>query len=188
MRVFLVRHTPVDLPDGICYGRTDVELAPGWEAAFAATALKIPAEASRRASLYSSPRRRCLQLAHTLGLPVTPDERLSEYDFGRWELRAWTDIPRHEIRAWAADLVHRPAPDGERLLDVARRAADFFTELSEHAVEDAIVLTHGGVIRCLLAQTLNMPLADVFRLTVDYGSVSLIRLAERGTRVEYVNR
>lgn len=194
MRVFLVRHTPVDLPDGTCYGRTDVGLAPGWEAAFAGTMSKLPPDATPRidgtngAKLYSSPRSRCLRLAQTLGLPVTTDERLGEYDFGEWELRAWAEIPRHEIRAWAKNLVHEPPPGGERLIDVARRAEAFFTELTESATRDAIVLTHGGIIRCLLAQALNMPLADAFRLNVDYGSVSLVRLRRGTVRVEYVNR
>ena len=31
VRVYLVRHTPVDLPEGVCYGRSDVALAAGWE-------------------------------------------------------------------------------------------------------------------------------------------------------------
>ena len=188
MRVFLVRHTPVDLPDGICYGRTDVDLAPGWEAAFAGTRAKLPPDATARARVYSSPRSRCLRLAETLGVPVTADDRLSEYDFGRWELRAWAEIPRHEIRAWAADLANERAPGGERLVDVARRAEEFMTELTERCAANAIVLTHGGIIRCLLARTLDMPLAHAFRLSVDYGSVSEIRLVEGTANVVYVNR
>ena len=43
-QVALLRHPPVSLPAGTCYGRTDIALAPGWESWAVARA----ADAARR--------------------------------------------------------------------------------------------------------------------------------------------
>lgn len=45
--------------------------------------------------------------------------------FGAWEMRAWNAIPRAEVDAWAADLLHYRPDGGENVLDMACRVAAF---------------------------------------------------------------
>jgi alpha-ribazole phosphatase len=51
-----------------------------------------------------------------------------------------------------------------------------------------IVVTHGGMIRALLAHVLNMQLKGLFRITVDYGSVTQIDFSDEIPRINFVNR
>lgn len=141
MELVLVRHPPPDIAPGICYGRTDV--LPSLEA-IARVAASLPAGLP----VYASPLARCALLAAALEVPVTLDPRLAEMDFGTWEMRAWDAIPRKEVDAWAADLLHYRPGGGENVLDVARRVAAFRQELRHPA---ALIICHAGTIRLLSA-------------------------------------
>jgi alpha-ribazole phosphatase len=44
--------------------------------------------------------------------------------------------------------------------------------LKQHHSGDVVVVTHGGVIRALVAHVLNMELKGLFRINIDYGSVT----------------
>jgi len=188
MRLWLVRHTPVNLPDGYCYGRADIELSPDWRAHFARTRRKIPALALRGAAVYSSPLRRCLDLASSLSESVRTDSRLIELDFGRWELRRWEDIPVAEIEAWSRDIYAGAPPGGETLRALHQRSAEFLRALVDDACEMAIVVTHGGVIRSLLAHLIELPAANAFRLRIDFGGVTEARISAQSIHIGYVNR
>lgn len=41
MNIYLIRHTSVDVPKGLCYGQSDVPLRPTFEAEAAVTKAKI---------------------------------------------------------------------------------------------------------------------------------------------------
>ena len=146
MRLVLVRHPQPDLAPGICYGRTDISTS--------IEAIEQVAAGLRAAGLpgplpvYASPLARCARLAAALDASVTLDARLAEMDFGAWEMRAWDAIPRAEVDAWAADLLHYRPGGGESVLDVAHRVAAFRRELHHPA---ALVICHAGTIRLLSA-------------------------------------
>jgi len=188
MRLWLVRHTPVNLPDGYCYGRADLELSPDWRTHFARTRRKLPAMALRGAAIYSSPLRRCLDLASSFSDAVRTDTRLIELDFGRWELRRWEDIPVAEIEAWSGDIYAAAPPGGETLNALHERSAQFLRAVAEDGCDLAIVVTHGGIIRSLLAHLLELPVANAFRLRIDFGGVSEARIDQQSVRIDYINR
>lgn len=71
-------------------------------------------------------------------------------DFGDWELRAWDDIPRGEIDAWARDKIFCRPGNGENVLDVACRIRLFHDQLMR-LEQDCIVIWHAGTICLLLA-------------------------------------
>ncbi|MBT6275368.1 MAG: alpha-ribazole phosphatase, partial [Chromatiales bacterium] len=135
----------------------------------------------------SSPSRRCRVLANALGGAVSMDPRWMEFDFGHWEGRAWHDLPRAEIDAWANDLVSARPPGGESLEDVALRATAVFEHWLDREPERLIVVAHGGVIRVVLAHVLGLPLANCMKLQVDYGSISEVEITESRRVVRYVN-
>jgi alpha-ribazole phosphatase len=153
MRLYLIRHPKPERAAGICYGSADLCVAQEEEArAASALAPLLPSGVP----IYSSPLQRCSgfarRLAETLaGGAVIPDARLVELDFGSWEGRAWIDIARAEVEAWAADPVgYRPGA-GENVMQAATRIHAFLASVRQCGHESVIVVCHAGPIRLLQA-------------------------------------
>ena len=70
-----------------------------------------------------------------------------------------------------------------------QRNIAFLDDIISAAPEANIcALTHGGVIRSMLAYVLNMPLKGLFRFNVDYGSVTQIELTKDAVpKINFVN-
>jgi alpha-ribazole phosphatase len=161
MRLTLVRHPKPDIAPGICYGRTDLAVAPGQ---LAQTLEVLSAQLAKDTVLYSSPLQRCSQLALALaGLrgSTAPliDARLAEMDFGTWEMQPWDAIARAEIDAWAADLTGYRPGGGETVLEMATRVAGFLADVQRQQ-RDAIVICHAGTMRLLHACSAGTPLRE----------------------------
>jgi len=186
VKLLLVRHPTVDVPPGQCYGATDVALAPGWEA-WAREVAALAGAIAGQVGCVSSPASRCLLPARATGLEVTVDLRLREMDFGRWEGKPWGTIAAQDISRWNADLVHEAPPDGESLGELAARTGAFLAAARDSNLDAQVVFAHGVPIRCMLAAVLGMPLAQIFRLRVDLGSVSTVTLDAGGDVVEFTN-
>lgn len=151
MTLYLVRHPQADVAHGLCYGASDVPVSETELARVHAT-LVLPSGLP----VYASPLRRCALLAERLAPGrVTLDARLAEMNFGAWELRPWSDIPRADVDAWTADLLHYRPGGAENVLDVARRVQAFIDELNESS---ALVICHAGTIRLLTALHGGAPL------------------------------
>lgn len=151
MRVYLIRHGQPQVDAGICYGGTDLDVAPQeHERVLAEVKPALPAGAP----VLSSPLRRCRDLAEQLAAAlgsgaVEYDKRLMEMHFGAWEMRAWDAIPCKEIDAWAEDLLGYCPPGGETVLQMAERVWLFYAELLRRSDEQVIVVCHAGTIRLL---------------------------------------
>ena len=159
MKLHLVRHPQPAIGQGLCYGATDVDVAPDELARVHATlnTSGLPAHLP----VHTSPLQRCVQLARRLaGADLHIDTRLAEMDFGAWEMRAWSDIPREEVDAWAADLLHYRPGGAENVMDVARRVAGFVDTLRNDAVDEALIVCHAGTIRLLSSMQAGLSLAQ----------------------------
>jgi alpha-ribazole phosphatase len=172
MRLYLIRHPRPQVEIGICYGQLDIPASVG-----TGELTRLRAELPPGLPLWSSPLQRCRQLADMLHPEPMFDDRLAEMNFGDWEGRRWDDIPRHELDAWAADLAGYSPPGGESPRALQRRALAFVASLT---VPEAVIVTHAGVIRTLLAHWLN--LADEEWLTVapDFLSVTTVEWDANG--------
>jgi broad specificity phosphatase PhoE len=110
------------------------------------------------AALWSSHQRRALETAEIvgaeLGLEALVDERLAEADWGDWQERLVEEIQREEPELWA-ELADSPAefrfPGGESIAEHMERT---WAALDRIAAGDvpALVICHGGTIRCALAR------------------------------------
>jgi alpha-ribazole phosphatase len=157
VKLHLVRHPQPAIAPGLCYGASDVGVD---EAELTRT------HASLRAAglpgtlpVVASPMQRCTLLARRLQPHgVHLDARLAEMDFGSWELRAWDTIPRREVDAWAADLLHYRPGGAESVLDVARRVAAFVDDVRKAGHSQALLVCHAGTIRLLSAMRPGLPL------------------------------
>lgn len=145
-----LRHSRPAVAEGVCYGRTDLALAEDFDAVLTAILAGLPAVGAVR----SSPLGRCLRLAEAIaaarGLAVETDPRLMEMDFGRWETRAWSAIPRPELDAWAADFDHARPHGGESVAMLAARVRDAL-DAAGPGNPPALWVTHSGVIRAACA-------------------------------------
>jgi alpha-ribazole phosphatase len=146
--LILVRHPrPAPGHEGRCYGRLDI--APGADPAAAGAIL---AGAGRVDRIVSSPSARCrrpaMLLARRLRLPLRVDPAWAEINFGAWEGVLWEAVPRGELDAWAADLVHARPHGGESVGMLLARVRRAIRRLPRRG--RTLVLTHAGPIRAAL--------------------------------------
>lgn len=149
------------VPKGICYGQTDVALAPGWEGFAHKLAEQMRMDGISR--LIASPLARCRLPAEMVqrltGCDLWLDDRLLEMNFGEWEGWSWNDVSRDALDAWAADLLRFAPPDGENGASLIQRVEAFWSECRG---EGCAILSHGGPLRVLrsLAERRTPNLAD----------------------------
>jgi len=147
-------------------------------------------------AIYSSPRQRAREtavpLAQRLELPVTLAPEFDEIDFGGWT--GWTfEQLRQEGARWREWVERRSAarpPGGECFADVARRAMAGAERLAGlHPARNVLVVSHGDVIKALLATCLGLSLDSLERFDVAPASLSVIaRTQGDAWRVTGINR
>ena len=168
MILHLIRHPKPTIEPGICYGQLEIPAK-----IVNAEVERLRAELPPALPVWSSPLQRCLRLAEQLHPQPLIDDRLAEMNFGDWEGLAWNDIPRHELDAWAADVAGYAPPRGESPTALQQRALAFVAELD---VPEAVIVTHAGVIRMLLAHWQGTPPDDWGSLGVPFGGLIRVRL------------
>ena len=103
----------------------------------------------------------------------TTDERLIEISFGAWEGLTWKQLKAADRITYDAryrDPWNVSAPGGESYADLAVRTADWLASL----MRPAVVVSHGGISRCLRGLVLALPPAEVPHLTVPQDKIMLI--------------
>lgn len=185
MEIYLIRHTKVEVPANTCYGQSDVSLADSFEKETESILEKL--SNTDHFICYTSPLTRCKSLANKISTrEIKLEPRLMELNFGDWELKTWKNIGKESFDEWNEDFVNNKVPGGESYFELSVRVKSFWKEIIKKK-EDSILVTHGGVIRALLAHCLGLPLENSFRLKIDYGSITKIILNGEFVNVEYVN-
>ena len=163
MALYLIRHTSPKIPEGVCYGRLDLDVSD----AFPVEAQQVKRRIKKTYSkVIVSPLRRCLKLAEYLNIPFEVDSRIQEMDFGEWEGIPWSEINPKEIDAWANDIVGYRVPGGERFQDVIERVEEFLSELRG---EDNLLITHSGVIKACWALRGVLSVEIAAKKSMDFG-------------------
>ena len=173
MEIFVIRHTQVAVKD-TCYGRSNVPLAGTFPDEVAAFKKKLPHDFD---AVFSSPTERCSNLSSKLGYhDVIFDDALQEMNFGDWEGKPWNDIRQAELDLWMNDFVAEKPPNGENLLDLFARVKVFFENLRQQTFDKVLIITHAGVIRCIWAYLLEIPLQNIFKLPVGHNEIFICNL------------
>lgn len=150
MGLILLRHTRPAAPEGLCYGITDLPLD---EAALAARLPVLATTLPPFDRIRTSPLSRCRRLAEAIGrargLVPEVDPRLAEMNFGRWENRAWSALPRAELDAWAADFDTARPHGGETVAELARRVDAALGSVPQP--DTTLWVTHAGIVRATCA-------------------------------------
>jgi alpha-ribazole phosphatase len=179
-RIWLVRHGEPAGVRGRCYGKLDVGLSDAGRAQMERTAACLRGEPF--GAFYASPRVRTLESARILAgfhdCEFRQDPGLCEIDFGDLEGLNYDEIAARypEIyRRWMEAPTEVQFPNGESFAAMRVRVLRAFETIRErHEGQTIAIVTHGGVIRIVLAEALEMPDRCLFRIAQDYGAMNLV--------------
>ena len=136
----------------------------------------------------SSPLERCRQTSRIIldlqtGSPVTPIENdITECDYGQWQGRALGELAKEDL--WSV-VQNRPSavvfPGGESMIAMQARSvaairrhdASFEAQHGPGAVWVAV--SHGDIIKSILADALGMHLDLFQRININPASISIVR-------------
>jgi probable phosphoglycerate mutase len=133
-------------------------------------------------AIYSSPLERARETAAPLaertgvGVRISPD--LQELDYGEWTGRTLESLANDPIwHRYNSGRGTTRIPGGETMDEVVARASGALADIAcAHPGVPAAAVTHGDVIRALLAHWSGMSLDHMLRLEVAPGSVSVVRV------------
>lgn len=177
MIIDLIRHTTPDVPQGVCYGQSDLALSSSFEDECPKLLVKLK---PRYDLVVSSPLSRCAHLAEKVCADhFMTDKRLLELNFGLWEMCRWNNIDQQELRIWSEDYVNHPPPNGESLNIMNARVLDFWDFLLNQEHKEVALITHAGVIRIIHAMIFSIPLEKMFQLDLDFGAVIRVKYTKK---------
>lgn len=140
-------------------------------------------EAVRLAAVVTSPLERTRETADAVmagqsaHVPLHVDERVGECRYGEWTGRSLKDLAKEPL--WKVVQGHASAasfPGGESLTAMQARSIDAIREWNGLLGEKAVyaVVSHGDVIKAVLADALGMHLDHFQRIVIDPASISVV--------------
>lgn len=175
MEICLIRHTTPEVEAGICYGQTDLSLAETYPVELQKVRSQISGVFDQ---IYSSPLKRCAQLAKDLfgEESIHFEDRIKEFDFGEWEMVPWNQMDRELQEKWKANFIDIPAPGGENLMEMHDRIQAFIKDLNKKQYSRVALVTHSGVMRIISAIVEQTDLAKCFDYKLSYGTVKSVKI------------
>jgi probable phosphomutase (TIGR03848 family) len=162
-----------------------------------ALATRIAAAGIEVRRIVSSPLQRCQETAAIVvaaaaeGIPIEQDERLGEARYGSWTGRKLAELAKEDLWRVVQDQPSAARfPDGdeypgESMAQMQSRALDAVRSLDAE-VEKAhgpdavwVAVSHGDVIKAILADAAGAHLDQFQRIQVDPASVSVVRYTAR---------
>ncbi|WP_095195622.1 alpha-ribazole phosphatase family protein [Pseudomonas sp. Irchel 3A7] len=174
LRLDLLRHGETELGGGLRGSLDDALTEKGWQQMRAAVIKQGPWD-----RVISSPLQRCArfaeELAGQMGLPVAFDQNLQELHFGRWEGQSAAALMETDAEAlglfWADPYSFTP-PQGEPVAEFSVRVRAAVARLqAAYAGERVLLISHGGVMRLLLAQARGLPREQLLNVEVGHGAL-----------------
>lgn len=151
-------------------------------------------------AVVTSPLRRCRQTTQALvapraeACPVVVEQGLVECGYGDWTGRSLRDLAKEKL--WATVQAQPSAvrfPGGESMTEMSSRAVTavrrWDVRMADEHGPDAVwaAVSHGDVIKAVLADALGMHLDAFQRILVDPASVSIVRYTDSRPYVVTVN-
>lgn len=146
------------------------------------------------AAIVSSPLGRCRQTAQAIldrqgpeakAQELLIDGHLNECDYGDWQNRKLSELAQEEM--WKT-VVGKPSeaqfPGGESMAQMQERAVEAIRRLdaeieAEHGPNAVwVAVSHGDIIKAILADAYGMDFDNFQRIHADPASVSIIRYAD----------
>lgn len=187
LRLDLLRHGETELGGGLRGSLDDALTEKGWAQMRAAVLAGGPWD-----RLISSPLQRCARFAAELGeqlnLPVQLEKDLQELHFGAWEGQSAAALMETDAEAlglfWADPYSFTP-PQGEPVSNFAERVLGAVARLHQaYAGERVLLISHGGVMRLLLAQARGLPREQLLNVEVAHASLFSLTVEADGSLKE----
>ncbi|WP_308907821.1 alpha-ribazole phosphatase family protein [Pseudomonas canadensis] len=189
LRLDLLRHGETELGGGLRGSLDDALTANGWAQMRAAVMEQGPWD-----RLVSSPLQRCARFAEELGaqlkLPVILEKDLQELHFGAWEgqsAAALMETDAEGLGLFWADPYRFTPPEGEPVSAFSDRVLGAVARLHQaYAGERVLLISHGGVMRLLLARARGLPREQLLNVEVGHGGLFSLYVAADGALKEGV--
>ncbi|MEN4751435.1 alpha-ribazole phosphatase family protein [Pseudomonas sp. Ps21-P2] len=174
LRLDLLRHGETEFGGGLRGSIDDALTDIGWQQMRAAVADRGPWD-----RIVSSPLQRCArfadELAGRLGLPVELEAGLQELHFGDWEGQSPAQLMETDAaglgRFWEDPYGFTP-PNGEPVQVFATRVLTAVERLQRaYDGQRILLISHGGVMRLLLARARGLPREQLLQVTVAHGGM-----------------
>ena len=148
--------------------------------------------------IVTSPLERCRQTAAAIvaarsgDLPIDVDDRVGECRYGDWTGKALKDLAREPlwkvVQQQPAAAVF-PGAEGESLAEMSARAVAAVRDWDRKVGPKAtlLIVSHGDVIKAILADALGVHLDGFQRINVDPASLSVVRYTYSRPMVERIN-
>ncbi|WP_248750689.1 alpha-ribazole phosphatase family protein [Pseudomonas sp. MWU15-20650] len=183
----LLRHGETERGGGLRGSLDDALTAKGWEQMRAAVVGQGPWD-----RVVSSPLQRCARFASELGarldLPVSLERDLQELHFGTWEGRsaaALMETDAEGLGLFWADPYRFTPPQGEPVSEFSERVLSAVSRLHQaYAGQRVLLISHGGVMRLLLARARGLPREQLLNVEVGHGAVFNLQVAADGVLKE----
>lgn len=174
-----LRHGETERGGGFRGWLDDALTDTGWEQMRAAVEKGGPWQ-----RIVSSPLQRCARFGEALaaehGLPLHLEPDLRELHFGAWEGRSaieLMDTDADGLGAFWADPYGFTPPNGEHVTDFATRVSDAVRRLQRrHDGERVLLITHGGVMKLLLAEARGLPREHLLQVEVPHAARIRLRV------------
>jgi len=146
------------------------------------------------AQVHVSPMDRCSQtLAPWLakygkGVTVTLEPNLVEVDYGKWSGKKLATLSRAKL--WRKVQGQPSAvtfPDGESLAQMQVRAMQSVHDFFASDQEMTIMVSHGDVIKAIVASSMGMHLDDFQRIVIDPASITILESNGGAIRLTRLN-
>lgn len=181
-RILLIRHTATDSAGRFC-GSSDPYLNAEGEAQLRRVVEKL--QEIRIDRVCSSDLFRAVSVAEAIarprGLAVEVRSALREIGFGAWEDMEWSAVQKQfprEADRWLAEFPREAAPGGESHSAFESRVTQVFLEIVTDSADETIALvTHRGVMQCVLRTYFSFTDREAWLRTAKYGSVLTLTLA-----------
>ncbi|MGE3533197.1 MAG: histidine phosphatase family protein [Steroidobacteraceae bacterium] len=183
MLLTLLRHGDVEGRAQVLRGRSDPVLsAYGQQQLQLAIASIEPAITA----VVTSPLQRChafaQQYAQQHNLPLQRSEELREIDFGDWEELTLAEAEAHDpayFTQFKQDTANWCAPHGEAYAAFRERVRTALTIIASMKTRHILAITHGGVMRALIAELLQLSPASAARIGVPLAGICQLWLDEQ---------
>lgn len=182
LRLDLLRHGETERGGGFRGSLDDALTDTGW-----AQMCQAVSGLAGWDALVSSPLQRCArfadELALTHGLPLQLEPGLQELHFGVWEGRSAVELmvdSERELGLFWNDPYTFTPPEGEPLVRFEARVLAALARLqAQHAGKHLLLVTHGGVMRLLLARARGLPREHLLQVEVAHGALFSVLVDDR---------
>jgi broad specificity phosphatase PhoE len=190
-RVILVRHGEVSEKERtLLYGSMDVRLSPRGLSQTRRTAMLLAELPISKILSSDLVRARTLaeELATATSTPHLATKGLRERSFGEWQglpMRELVENHRADYDAYIARRWEaRVSPGAENFADVTKRVIPVVLDaINEFQGGTIVVVAHSGPIRAILQEALMLPGEALFRLRLNYCSLSIVDYFPEGERI-----